>query len=72
MNTQRGTSGVSDKAPCLGVKFLKMIACPGVKFKKNNPGGSHYTFRVQVCDVHMGGFLGPKFSRQGSFSADFP
>ena len=22
--------------------------------------------RVQVCATHMGGFLGPKFSKQGS------
>ena len=23
--------------------------------------------RVRVCAAHMGGFLGPKFSKQGSF-----
>ena len=28
--------------------------------------------RVRVCAAHMGGFLGPKFSKQGSLLADFP
>ena len=23
--------------------------------------------RIQVCAAHMGGFLGPKFSKRGSF-----
>ena len=27
--------------------------------------------RVRVCAVHMGGFLGPKFSKQGSFFGRF-
>ena len=27
--------------------------------------------RVRVCAAHMGGFLGPKFSRQGSFFGRF-
>ena len=30
------------------------------------PGGVHNMLRVRVCAAHMGGFLGPKFSRQGS------
>ena len=29
-------------------------------------GGVHNMFRVRVCAAHMGGFLGPKFSKQGS------
>ena len=28
--------------------------------------GVHNMLRVRVCAAHMGGFLGPKFSRQGS------
>ena len=28
--------------------------------------------RVRVCASHMGGFLGPKSSKQGPFAADFP
>ena len=38
-----------------------------------NPGGGgvHNMLRVQVCAAHMGGFLGPKSSKQGSlFSVD--
>ena len=27
--------------------------------------------RVRVCAAHMGGFLGPKFSKQGSFFGRF-
>ena len=31
------------------------------------PGGEvHNMLRVRVCAAHMDGFLGPKFSRQGS------
>ena len=32
------------------------------------PGGVgvHNMFKVRVCATHMGGFLGPKFSKQGS------
>ena len=30
------------------------------------PGGVHNMLRVRVCAAHMGGFLGPKFSKQGS------
>ena len=29
-------------------------------------GGVHNMLRVRVCVAHMGGFLGPKFSKQGS------
>ena len=29
-------------------------------------GGEHNMLRVRVCAAHMGGFLGPKFSKQGS------
>ena len=29
-------------------------------------GGVHNMLRVRVCATHMGGFLGPKFSKQGS------
>ena len=29
-------------------------------------GGVHNMLRVRVCAAHMGGFLGPKFSKQGS------
>ena len=29
-------------------------------------GGVHNMLRVQVCAAHMGGFLGPNFSKQGS------
>ena len=29
-------------------------------------GGVHNMFRVWVCAAQMGGFLGPKFSKQGS------
>ena len=34
------------------------------------PGGRgvHDMLRVRVCAAHMGGFLGPKFSKQGSLS----
>ena len=35
----------------------------------SNPGGGggvHNMLRVRVCAAHMGGFLGPKFSKQGS------
>ena len=28
--------------------------------------------RVWVCAAHMGGSLGPKFSKKGPFLADFP
>ena len=31
-----------------------------------NPGGVHNMLRVRVCAAHKGGFLGPKFSKQGS------
>ena len=38
-----------------------------------DPGGVHKMLRVRVCTAHMGGFLGPKFSKQGSLlTADFP
>ena len=33
---------------------------------KINPGGVHNMLRVRVCAAHMGGFLGPKFSKQRS------
>ena len=29
-------------------------------------GGVHNMLRVRVCAARMGGFLGPKFSKQGS------
>ena len=29
-------------------------------------GGIHNMLRVRVCAAHMGGFLGPKFFKQGS------
>ena len=29
-------------------------------------GGVHSMLRVRVCAAHMGGVLGPKFSKQGS------
>ena len=29
-------------------------------------GGVHNILRVRVCAAHMGGFLGPKFFKQGS------
>ena len=32
MNIREGAAGESEKLPCPGVKFLKMIPCPGVKF----------------------------------------
>ena len=37
-------------------------------------GGVHNMLRVRVCAAHLGGFLGPKFSKQATvpFSADFP
>ena len=36
--------------------------------RRDSPGGGgvHNMLRVQVCATHMGGFLGPKFSEQGS------
>ena len=36
------------------------------RFSKSPGGGVHNMLRVRVCAAHMGGFLGPKFSRQGS------
>ena len=30
------------------------------------PRGGHNMLRVRVCAAHMGEFLGPKFSKQGS------
>ena len=49
--------------------------CYGTSFKKLeetlSPGGVHNMFRVWVCAAHMGGFLGPKFSKQGSFFGRF-
>ena len=29
-------------------------------------GGVHNMLRVRICAAHMGGFLGPRFSKQGS------
>ena len=34
-------------------------------------GGVHNMFRVRVCAAHMGGFLGLKFSKQGSLFGRF-
>ena len=34
-------------------------------------GGVHIMLRVRVCAAHMGGFLGPKFSKQGSLFGRF-
>ena len=34
-------------------------------------GGVHNMLRVRVCAAHMGGFLGPKFSKQGSLFGRF-
>ena len=34
--------------------------------KTSIPGGRHNMLRVRVCAAHMGGFLGPKLSKQGS------
>ena len=31
-------------------------------------GGVHNMLRVRVCAAHMGGFMGSRFSKQGSFS----
>ena len=31
-NIRGGAVGKSEKVPCPGVKFLKIIPCPGVKF----------------------------------------
>ena len=36
------------------------------KNSNNNLEGVHNMLRVRVCAAHMGGFLGPKFSKQGS------
>ena len=34
-------------------------------------GGVHNMIRVRVCAAHMGGFLGPIFSKEGSFFGRF-
>ena len=34
--------------------------------KVRPPGGLHEMLRVGVCAAHLGGFSGPKFSKQGS------
>ena len=34
--------------------------------RKARGGGVHNMLRVRVCAAHMGGFLGPKFSKQWS------
>ena len=34
--------------------------------KSPGGGGGNNMLRVRVCAAHMGGFLGPKFSKQGS------
>ena len=33
---------------------------------RQGPGGVHNMLRARVCAAHTGGFLGPKFSKQGS------
>ena len=42
----------------------------GHKFKIQ-ARGVHNMLRVRVCAAHMGGFLGPKFSKQGSHFGRF-
>ena len=45
--------------------FLRILeqSAKGLHF----PGGVHNMLGVRVCAAHMGGFLDPKFSKQGSF-----
>ena len=43
---------------------LKFVCTPG-------GGGVHNMLRVRVCAAHMGGFLGPKFSKKGSIFGRF-
>ena len=38
----------------------------GDTYTSTRGGGVHNMLRVRVCAAHMGGFLGPKFSKQGS------
>ena len=40
------------------IQFSLVYQVPG--------GGAHNVLRVRVCAAHMGGFLGPEFSKQGS------
>ena len=35
------------------------------------PGGLHDMLSVRVCAAYMGGFVGPKFSKQWSFFGRF-
>ena len=49
----------SDSKPMLVNLFFPFVA-------SIPRGGVHNMLRVWVCAAHMGGFLGPKFSKQGS------
>ena len=62
------------------VKFVKdksgVRMIDSLKQNLNSPftrggGGVHNMLRVRVCAAHMGGFLGPKFSKQGSLFRQF-
>ena len=51
------------------IKSLKYV-CALTSFPGGG-GGVHNMLRVWVCAAHMGGFLGPKFSKQGSLCSRF-
>ena len=42
------------------------MASSNSKTNNTRGGGVNNMLRVRVCAAHMGGFLGPKFSKQGS------
>ena len=58
----------SDSADAVALTHSIVRATPAYQSfqKSENPVGVRNTLRVRVCAAHMGGFLGPRFSKQGS------
>ena len=46
---REGAAGKSEKLPCPGVKFLKMIPCPGVKFSYTIPCPLVSADKIVLC-----------------------
>ena len=58
MDINTGETWASPSSQWNHVSMVESSELPG--------GGVHNMLRVRVCAAHMGGFLGPKFSKQGS------
>ena len=66
IDTEKPKRMNSYEIPITRVMLIKEDLPKEVTSKLEPGGGVHNMLRVQVCAAHMGGFLGPEFSKQGS------